>query len=55
VPGSEGMPYFSGINITEFLERFEELCNKYQVTDKKAKLPRYYNNIRREIIKSLLE
>jgi hypothetical protein len=29
VPGSEGMLYFSGINVTEFLEYFEELYNEY--------------------------
>jgi hypothetical protein len=55
VPGSEGMPYFSGANITEFLERFEELCDEYQVVDRKAKLPRYCDSARREIVKSLPE
>jgi hypothetical protein len=29
VPGLEGMLYFSGANITEFLKRFNELYNKY--------------------------
>ena len=55
VPGSEGMPYFSGANITEFLERFDELCDEYQVVDKKAKLPRYCDSARREVVKSLPE
>ncbi len=53
VPGSEDMPYFSGANITEFIERFEELCDEYQVVNKKAKLPRYCDSARREIVKSL--
>jgi hypothetical protein len=55
VPGSEGMPCFSGANITEFLERFDELCEEYQVVDRKAKLPRYCDSARREIVKSLPE
>jgi hypothetical protein len=55
VPGSEGMPYFSGANITEFLERFDELCDEYQVVDRKAKLPRYCDSARREVVKSLPE
>jgi hypothetical protein len=29
VPGLEGMLYFLGVNVTEFLEHFEELYNKY--------------------------
>jgi hypothetical protein len=55
VPGSKGMLYFSDANITEFLERFDELCDEYQVVDRRAKLPRYYDSARREIVKSLPE
>jgi hypothetical protein len=29
VPGLEGMLYFLSANITEFLKRFNKLCNKY--------------------------
>jgi hypothetical protein len=29
VPSLEGMLYFLGVNITEFLKRFDELYNKY--------------------------
>jgi hypothetical protein len=29
VPGLEGILYFLGANITEFLKRFNELYNKY--------------------------
>jgi hypothetical protein len=29
MPGLEGMLYFLGVNITEFLKHFNELCNKY--------------------------
>jgi hypothetical protein len=29
VPGSEGILYFLGVNITEFLKHFDELYNKY--------------------------
>jgi hypothetical protein len=30
--GSVGAPFFGGKNITEFLNRFEDLCVDYRVT-----------------------
>jgi hypothetical protein len=29
VPGLEGIPYFLGVNVTEFLKYFKKLYNKY--------------------------
>ena len=42
-PGSPGALHFDGHNITEFLERFEELCDEYGVAveERWVKLPRY--------------
>ncbi len=55
MPGSEGTPCFSGYNVTEFIERFEDICEEYAVTDKKGKLPKYCDTTHREIVKALPE
>jgi hypothetical protein len=43
LPGTLGSPMFEGANITEFLERYEDLCSDYHVSaeDKVKRLPRY--------------
>jgi hypothetical protein len=43
VPGSLGVPLFEGANATEFLDNFDDLCDKYAVTEqgKLMKLPKY--------------
>jgi hypothetical protein len=41
--GSKGTPYFSGYNITKFIERFEDIYKEYTITNKKGKLLKYYN------------
>ena len=43
IAGSVGAPFFGGKNITEFLDRFEDLCVDYGVTasQKVARVVRY--------------
>lgn len=55
--GTPGTPCFKGSNITEFVERFDDLCDEFRVTDeeKKRKLLKYCDHPRREIIQSLPE
>jgi hypothetical protein len=42
-PGTLGSPMFEGANVTEFLERYKDLCSDYRVSDKDrlTRLPRY--------------
>ena len=56
-PGSAGMPYFSGANVTEFLERYEETCEDYDLSepDKILRVPRYCDSYRKDLIKALPE
>jgi hypothetical protein len=55
--GTPGSPMFEGANVTEFLERYEDLCSNYQVSDKHrlAQLPQYCLQPIAETIKSLKE
>jgi hypothetical protein len=32
-PSTQGSPMFEGANVTEFLERYKDLCSNYQVLD----------------------
>jgi hypothetical protein len=43
--GSPSIPYFKGVNITDFLETFIELYKDYNIKKKdlKTKLIKYYN------------
>jgi len=52
-----GSPMFEGANVTEFLERYKDLCSDYKVSnkDKLAWLPRYYIQPVAETIRSLKE
>jgi hypothetical protein len=56
-PGTPGSPMFEGANVTEFLERYEDLCSDYHVSaaDRLARLPRYCIQPIAETIKSLKE
>ena len=56
-PGTLGSPMFEGANVSEFLERYEDLCSDYRVSegDKLARLPRYCIQPVAETIKSLKE
>ncbi|MCJ1427048.1 hypothetical protein MMC29_004951 [Sticta canariensis] len=42
-PGTPGAPFFDGRNVTEFLDRFSDLCTGYKLSDaeKMRRLPRY--------------
>ena len=42
-PGTPGTPYFDGQNVTDFLNRFSDLCADYKLpnTERIKKLPRY--------------
>jgi hypothetical protein len=56
-PGTPGSPLFKGANVTEFLERYKDLCSNYQVSekDKLMRLPRYCIQPVAETIRSLNE
>jgi len=56
-PSTPGSPMFEGANVTEFLERYEDLCSDYCVTDEDrlTRLPRYCIQPIAETIKSLKE
>jgi len=57
MPGSEGMPFFTGSNAKDFTRRFEETCDDFNLTDeeKRKRLPRYADNTRRRQIEGLPE
>ena len=42
-PGAPGSPFFDGANISEFLERFENMCDDYRmlISEKIRRLPLY--------------
>jgi len=57
LPGFVGVPFFRGRDATEFLERYDELCEEYNLTtdQKVAKLPRYCERSISDVIKTLKE
>ena len=42
-PGTVGTPYFTGQNVSQFIERYERLCTRHHVTsiEKHQGLPEY--------------
>lgn len=56
-PGTAGIPYFEGKNITEFLTRYEDMCEDYHVktAEKIRRLPRYCEMLIGQTISSLEE
>ena len=56
-PGAPGAPYFSGNNVTEFLQRFQLTCKEYDVQNEGMfqKLPWYCEKIIGDYVKSILE
>lgn len=52
--GTPGAPHFEGLNVTDFLERFSDLCEEHGVSTnyKIAKLPRYCDKLIGDFIKS---
>ena len=55
--GTVGAPYFTGQNVTDFLERFDNMCEEYGVKklDKIRKLPWYCEKSIGEYIRMLSE
>src|ERR1700730_15602389 len=56
-PGTPRSAMFEGANVTDFLERYEDLCSNYHMSDndRLARLPRYCIQPIAETIKSLKE
>lgn len=56
-PGTAGIPYFEGKNITEFLTRYDDMCEDYHVktAEKIRRLPRYCEMLIGQTISSLEE
>jgi hypothetical protein len=54
--GSIGAPFFRGKNITKFLERFEDFCLDYKVSDgqKVVRVIRYYSLDIRYYLRTIL-
>ena len=57
LPGTLGSPMFEGANVTEFMERYKDLCSDYRVSEKDRlmRLPRYCIQPVAETIRSLNE
>ena len=58
MPGSPGTPMFEGLNVTEFLERFEEMCEDYGTEgdlEKLKRLPKYCSTAVGRAIKNMPE
>ncbi len=47
--------YFEEVNISEFIERFEDMCDDYQVRDKNKikRVPRYYTQVISQFVKEI--
>ena len=56
-PGTPGAPWFTGSNVTEFLDRFSDLCEDHGLglLDKFRKVPRYCERGMGESIKAMTE
>ncbi|KAL8811791.1 MAG: hypothetical protein Q9200_001523 [Gallowayella weberi] len=57
LPGTQGVPFFNGQNATDFLSRFEDLCDDYRqsTSERFRRLPRYCETAHADTIKSLPE
>ena len=53
--GTPDTPYFEKTNISEFIERFEDMYDNYQVRDKNKikRVPRYYTQIINQFVKKI--
>ena len=49
--------YFEEVNISEFIERFEDMCDDYQVRDKNKikRVPRYCTQVIGQFVKKIKE
>ena len=54
-PGTPGTPFFQGKNVSEFLSRYEDMCEDYHVgnNEKIRRLPRYCDMLIGQTIESL--
>ena len=54
--GAPGSPFFEGANVTEFLERYENVCEDYRISlaEKIRRLPLYYEMFTTRHIKSVI-
>ncbi len=57
LPDIFSISYFEGANISEFIERFENICDDYQVRDenKIKRVPRYYTQMINQFMKKMKE
>jgi hypothetical protein len=55
IPGTQGVSFFSGRNVTEFLERYEDICDDARIieADRIRRLPRYCDQIHAQIVKEM--
>ena len=55
-PGAPGSPFFDGANVTEFLERYENMCEDYRVSlaEKIRRLPLYGEMFTARHVKSVI-
>lgn len=51
-PGTPGAPYFDGTDVSDFLDRYEDMCADYQVSDSER---RYCETMTAQHIKGLTE
>ena len=56
-PGTPGAPYFDGTDVSDFLDRYEDMCTDYQVSEaeKIRRIPRYCETMTGQYIKNLME
>ena len=54
-PGTPGTPFFQGKNVSEFLSRYEDMCEDYHVgnNEKIRRLPRYCDMLIGQTVESL--
>ncbi len=55
--GTSDIFYFERANISEFIKRFEDICDDYQVRDenKIKRVPRYYTQVIDQFVKEMKE
>ena len=55
LPGTPDTLYFEEVNISEFIEYFENICDDYQVRDenKIKRVPRYYTQVIGQFVKGI--
>ena len=56
-PGTPGAPYFDGTDVSDFLDRYEDMCAVYKVSDSERirRISRYCESMTGQYIKNLTE